>query len=103
MEKVLGVNPIVLKKDLKELTGEVKFAKILQDGALMLLCGNDKQKKKAMSIKMICKQKVESCRMGGQRMWMITGVPLGITIEEVTRNLEGGKVMKATCLKMNRA
>lgn len=102
---VSGVNPLMLTYELKKLVGEIEFAKVLQDGALIIACRNEEQKNKAMKIKTVGKQMVVSCKIVGQSSWVygvINGIPLGVTMEELRKNLEGAKIIDAVRLQMTR-
>lgn len=102
---VSGINPMMLTHELKKQVGEIAFAKVLQDGALMIVCKNEEQKNKAMKVKTVGKKVVTSSKIIGQNSWIfgvIKGVPIGVTMEELKKNLDGGKVIDAVRLKMNR-
>lgn len=96
---------MTLTYELKKLVGEIAFAKVLQDGALMIACRNEEQKNKAIKIKTVGKQMVLNYKIVGQESWVygvINGIPLGVTMEELKQNLEGAKVIDAVRLQMNR-
>lgn len=102
---VLGCNPLTLTYELKKLVGEIAFAKVLQDGALMITCRNEEQKNKAIKLKTIGKKTVMSYKIVGQESWVygvINGIPLGVTMEELKDNLEGAKVIETVRLQMSR-
>ncbi len=48
---ISGINPLVLTYELRKLVGEIEFAKVLQDGALLIACMNEEQKNKSYKIK----------------------------------------------------
>lgn len=102
---MIGVSPIALTTELKKLIGEIKSAKVMQDGALLMICVNGEQRIKAMRIKKVCKQEVVSCKPVGERTGVsgvISGVPIEVSVEEIKKNLEGGKVGEVRRLQMNR-
>lgn len=102
---VSGMNPLALTHELKRLLGEIAFAKVLQDGALMIACKNEEQKNKAIKLKTVGKQTVLGFKIVGQNMWtygVIYGIPIGVTMEDLKMNLEGGKIIDAVRLQMNR-
>ncbi len=102
---ISGINPLVLTYELRKLVGEIEFAKVLQDGALLIACMNEEQKNKAIKLKAVGKQAVMSFKIVGQTPWVfgvINGVSLGVNMEELKKNLDGGKVIDAVCLQMKR-
>ncbi|KAL1251100.1 hypothetical protein QQF64_018896 [Cirrhinus molitorella] len=102
---ISGVNPWALTYELKKLVGEIAFAKILQDGALLIACLNEEQKNRALKLKAVGKQMVVGAKIVGQKSWVygvINGVPAGVTMEELKKNLNGAKVIDAVRLQMNR-
>lgn len=99
------VSPIALTKDLRKLAGEIKLARVLKNGDLMIICKNEDQKRKVMGIKVICKKEVVSSGNGGQRQWasgVITGVPLDVSMDELKNNINGGQIVGARRLFMTR-
>lgn len=99
------VSPIVLTKELRRVVGEIKIAKVLNNGDLMIVCNSEEQRKKMLKIKVMCKQEVVSSKIVGQRQWVsgvISGVPLGVSMEELKSNISGGKIVGARRLLMNR-
>lgn len=99
------VSPIVLTKELRRVVGEIKIAKVLNNGDLMIVCNSEEQRKKMLKIKVMCKQEVVSSKIVGQRQWVsgvISGVPLGVSMEELKSNINGGKIVGARRLLMNR-
>jgi len=76
----------------------LKSEKVLQDGAMLMTCVNEEQKGKIMRVKKMCKQEVVSCKPVGEKTLVsevISGVPLEASVEELKKNIEGGKVGEA--------
>ncbi|XP_059813909.1 uncharacterized protein LOC132385715 [Hypanus sabinus] len=97
------MNPFVLTTTLANKVGEIVFAKVLNDGNLLVRCANEEQLEKALKLKEIGKCKVEytgrvGARNGGCK-GVITGVPMSINMEELKRNIKGGKVINVRRLK----
>lgn len=102
---VKGVNPIELTNELRKQLGEIRGARILQDGALLVICDNEEQRDKVMKMKVVCKQVISSCNQTGGKSWLcgvITGVALEVTMIELMRNIKGGNVIEAKRLQRNR-
>jgi len=102
---IKGVNPIELTNELRKQAGEIKCARVLQDGALMVRCENEEQRDKVKKMKVVCKQVITGCNQIGVKSWMcgvITGVPLEISMKELMRNIKGGNVIEAKRLQRNR-
>lgn len=81
-------NPFLLTTTLTNKVGEIKYARILNDGNLLISCVDEKQMERALKIKEINKCKVENssrvgARKGGGFTGVIRGVPLNVSIEEL--------------------
>lgn len=101
------VSPFVLTTTLANKIGEIEFAKILNDGNLLVRCADDGQMKKALNIKDIAKCKVENTGRVGMRkkdgrVGVITGVPLSVTMGELMKNIKGAKVVNVQRMKTSR-
>lgn len=60
-----GVNPIELTNELRKQTGEIKCSRVLQGGALMVICDSEEQRDKVMKMKVVCKQVISNCKQTG--------------------------------------
>ena len=83
------INPFVLTT-LASRIGEIQYAKLLNDGNLLVRCVNEEQLEKAFKLKEIGKLKVAStgrvgARNGGGCKEVITGVPISIGMEELKK------------------
>lgn len=84
--------------------GNIKFAKVLSDGNLLVGC-NEEKANKALKLKKIGGIKVVSTNRIGEknksrgRKGIIFGVPLHISMEEFKGNLKGGKIVNAQRIK----
>lgn len=82
------INPFMLTTTLAKKIGEIEYAKILNDGNLMVRCADAMQMEKALKVKEIGKCKVENTgRVGARRedgcIGVITGVPMNVSMEEL--------------------
>ncbi len=98
------VNPLVLTTTLANKIGDIEYAKVLNDGNLLVRCADAVQMEKALKVKEIGKCNVENtgrvgARMGGGSTGVITGVPISVSMEELKRNIKGGKVLNVQRLK----
>lgn len=86
------MNPLELTKVLSGKCGELKFAKILRDGNLIIGCADELQMALAKQLTMIGKNRVvRVVRVGEQRLQkcrgVISGVALGVEEQELKENL----------------
>lgn len=56
--EIAGVSPITLTNHLKKSIGDIKIAKVLHDGALLVICKDEEQKGKAVKLQAVCKKQV---------------------------------------------
>ncbi len=106
-ENMKIINPFVLTKHLASKIGEILYAKVLNDGNLLVNCANEDQFEKAIKVKEIGKLKVINtqgvgARNGGGCKGVITGVPMNVGMEELKRHLKGGEIVIAQRLKTTR-
>lgn len=106
-ENMKRVNPFMLTTILAKKIGDIVYAKVLNDGNLMVKCADSKQLEIALKIKEIGKCKVENVgRVGDQRKvgytGVITGIPINVSMEELKKKIKGGNVMKVQRLKSNK-
>lgn len=97
-------NPIQLTKSISKEIGEVRSAKILRDGSLIIICKDGEQQGKAIKINKINGKKVH-CSLMNDRKWVrgvITGIPVNVTAENIKGNVTNAKVSEARRLKTNR-
>ncbi len=53
---IYGVKSVIaLTNELKQ-ADEIKCAKVLQDGPLMVICNSEEQRNRAIKMKIVCKQ-----------------------------------------------
>lgn len=60
------------------MVGKIAFAKVLQDGALLIACRGEDQNNKAIKLKTVGKQMVTNYKIIGQNVWVygvINGIP----------------------------
>jgi len=85
---VKKMDPLKITKIFRTQVGEVKYAKVLGDGNLLIGCNTKTQVEKARKMVSVGKMKVtKTVRVGEQRTFgcqgVITGVPLGISMKVV--------------------
>lgn len=59
------MNLVELTNELRKQTGEIKYTRVLQDGALMVICDSEEQRDKVMKMKVVCKQVISNCKQTG--------------------------------------
>ncbi len=75
-----GMNPIQLTKSLNGEIGEIKSAKVLRNGALMIMCKDERQQGKAIKMNIIYRKKVE-CSVTYRKFTkgVITWIPVNVS------------------------
>lgn len=101
-ENMKTVNPLLLPTALAAKMEEIQYAKVLNDGNLLVRCKSEEQTDKAL--KEIGKNKVVNTRRvgaqnGGGCKGVIMGVPMNVGMEELKKRSKGGKVKEAERLK----
>lgn len=94
-ESGITVNPIKLTKALKKAVGDINSAKTLRDGNLVIMCKDEKQQKRALSIKSMLGYQV-SCTLYNRKPWVkgvITGIPTDVSTDTIKSCIDGGKVI----------
>lgn len=103
-ENMKKINPFLLTTNLAGKIGEIQFAKVLNDGNLLVRCNSGEQIDKALKLKEIGNNKVVSTmKVGAQNeggcKGVITGVPMNVRMEELKKCIKGGNVKEAQRLK----
>lgn len=91
-------NPVFLTKAKKRVMGEVRSAKVLRSGALLVGCRDSSQGGKAIRVDKIGGKRVQvTLAKGGGSLvrGVIYGVPLTVSIEQIKDNITGAKVKEA--------
>lgn len=106
-ENMKMINPFALTKHLASKIGEILYAKVLNDGNLLVKCANEVQFEKAFKVKEIGKLKVINTRRVGARnvggcKGVISGIPMNVGMEELKRHIKGGEIVSAQRLKVTR-
>lgn len=80
-------NPVLLTKVLNRLVGEVKSARILRNGALLISCRNSAQVAKAIRLNKIEGKRVQAtlAKSGGITRGVIFGIPLNVSTEQIRK------------------
>lgn len=86
------MDPLTITKIIRTQVGEVKYAKVLGDGNLLIGCNTETQVEKARKMVSIGKMKVtKTVKVGEQNRGckgVITGVPLGISTKTLVGSLK---------------
>ncbi|XP_014891407.1 uncharacterized protein LOC106949576 isoform X3 [Poecilia latipinna] len=90
---VKKIDPLKLTKALKAHIGEIKHAKILRDGNLLIGCNSEGQVEKAKKLGGLCKVKIRAVVKVGEKInneskGIITGVPLSVNMKDLVENLK---------------
>lgn len=97
-------NPIRLTKIISREIGEVRSAKILRNGALLIICRDEGQQKRAIRMNKIEDREVQ-CTLARSRKLVrgvVTGIPIRVSDEDVKGNVTNAKVREVKRLKANR-
>ncbi|XP_045913420.1 uncharacterized protein LOC123975742 [Micropterus dolomieu] len=101
---VKKMDPLKLTKIIREKVGEVKYARILGDGNLLVGCNNEVQMEKAK--KMSCVGKIKIVRVGEKRSGgskgVIYGIPLTVNMKELVENLRMKNRSVKSAVRMTR-
>ncbi|XP_041927035.1 uncharacterized protein LOC121690512 [Alosa sapidissima] len=87
---VKSIDPINLTKIIKNQVGEVKYARILSDGNLLIGCVSEEQVGRAEKLQTVGKTKVvKSVKVGDQgSKGVIYGIPLSVDMKELVKNIK---------------
>lgn len=101
------MDPLKLTKIIREKVGEVKYARILGDGNLLVGCNNEVQMEKAKKMSCVGKIKiVKVVRVGekinGGSKGMIYGIPLNVNMKELVENLRMKNRSVKSAVRMTR-
>ncbi|XP_016401002.1 uncharacterized protein LOC107733749 [Sinocyclocheilus rhinocerous] len=92
-EPGMTINPIKLTKSLNKALGEINSAKTLRDGNLIIMCKDEKQQNKVLSINSMLGYSV-SCTLMKTKPWVrgvITGIPTDVHADKIKSCVEGGE------------
>ncbi|CAJ1066432.1 uncharacterized protein LOC113119923 [Xyrichtys novacula] len=95
-------NPVHLTKAINKQVGDVKSARVLHNGALLIFCRDSAQLGRAIRVDKIEGKKVVvtlARKGGGITRGVIFGVPLSVSIDQIIENVKGAKVREAKRLK----
>jgi len=87
---VKGLDPLKLTKIIKNQVGEVKYARILNDGNLLIGCSSEEQIGKALKLQVVGKTMVVKVAKVGEQgsKGVIYGIPLATEMKELVKNLK---------------
>lgn len=87
---VRSLDPLKLTKIIKKQVGKVKYARILNDGNLLIGCSSEEQIGKALKMQAVGGVTVvKAVKVGDQgNSGVIYGIPLTIEMKELVRNLK---------------
>lgn len=105
---VKKTDPLKLTNIIKAQIGEVKYARVLGDGNLLIGCSSEKQMEKAKRMSSVGKVKVAKVvRVGGEKVesckGIMAGVPLMVGMKEIVENvrIRNGAVKSAKRMTRN--
>lgn len=96
------MSPVKLTTILKNQVGEVRLAKVLRDGNLLIMCSNEEQRERACRMREIGNKVISARRVEKRFMWnrgVIWAIPVEVTMDEIKANVKGGKVKDARRLQ----
>jgi len=84
-------NLIQITKSINKLIGEIKNAKVVRNGALLIFCRNKMQQEKALELNRINGKKIKCVSTGNKALvrGVITGIPVNVTEEQIKDNVTG--------------
>lgn len=97
-------NPIRLTKVINKEIGEVRSAKILRNGSLLIMCRDGGQQGKALRINKL-EGKAVKCTLARSRKLIrgvVSGIPVKISADEVKENVTNVRVNEVKRLKASR-
>ena len=97
-------NPIQLTKSIHKLVGEIKNAKVLRNGSLLIFCRDSAQQGKAIRLNKINGKSVQCSVPEDKKLTrrVISGVPTVVSTDQIKDNVTGAKVLEARRLKTTR-
>lgn len=75
------MSPVKLTTILKNQVGEVRMAKVLRDGYLLIMCNNEEQRERACRVREVGKHKLLSFRLVEKIYMWNRGVVWGIPVD----------------------
>ncbi len=93
------MHPVKLSKAIEKEIGSVKGATCLNNGSVLIKCKDEIQRAKILKLKSLAGGKISCAEVGMRKSGVISGVPLNVTMEEIKRNLIGGKATSVKRLK----
>lgn len=91
-----SISPLKLSSAINQEIGDIRHAKTMANGMLMIICKSSEQQKKACKVKNLNGKGVEGFIPGNnESIGVIYNVSFEITEEDLKSNLKGGKVTKA--------
>ena len=87
---VKSLDPLKLTKIIKNQVGEVKYARVLNDGNLLVGCNSEEQIERALKMQVVGKAVVVKVVKVGEQgsKGVIYGIPLAIEMKELVKNLK---------------
>lgn len=97
-------NPMRLTKSINKEIGEVRSAKILRNGLLLIICRDGGQQRRALRMYKIDGKEVQ-CKLARSRKLVrgaVTGIPIRVSNDDVKENISNAKVSEVKRLKASR-
>lgn len=97
-------NPLKITEALKMKLGNIKYAKTLRDGNIMLICRDEKQREKALRLKTLASNSVKCSKWEERKTTkgVIYGIPTEVSEDEIKKSLTGAKVCKVKRMQYTR-
>jgi hypothetical protein len=93
----LTLHPIRLTNAIEKEVGEMKLARFIGNGRLLILCGSQAQQEKIFKMEKLNGKKMKSHVPGvyARLRGVITGVPISMSTEYIKENVKRGRVIEA--------
>ena len=94
-------NPIRLTKTIATEIREVRSAKILRNGAMLIICKDGEQQGKAIRMSIVDDKKVQCSAFKSRKLvrGVVTGIPVRISEDDIKGNITNAKVSEVRRLK----
>jgi len=97
-------HPIKLTKAIEKEIGKIKFARFMNNKRILIHATNKQQQEKILSMSSLQGERMKAHIPGAMAKvrGVISGVPLSMSMDDVKKEIQGGKIVEATRLKTKR-
>lgn len=97
-------HPIKLTKAIEDEIGKIKFAKFMKNKRVMIHANSKQQQEKILGMSTLLGERMKAHVPGdlASVRGVISGIPLSMTMEDIKKEIKGGKVIKASRIKNKR-